>query len=70
MGAVHRGPVGESLRGPTSLEPEMNHRRKRPRKQVKCAICTPHRMGNTKAAYGQGTHAKASMQAYKQTGAR
>ena len=26
----------------------MNHKRRKPRRQVKCAICTPNRLGNNR----------------------
>lgn len=29
----------------------MNHKRKKPRRKVKCAMCTPHRNGNTRSRY-------------------
>jgi len=27
----------------------VNYKRKKPRRQVKCAMCTPHRLGNSMA---------------------
>jgi len=45
----------------------MNHRRKRRRRSPRCAMCTPNRHGNSKN-YNQGTHAKVTWKAYKQTG--
>ena len=47
-----------------------NHKRKKPRTQVRCCMCTPHRLGNNNAEsrYGDSTKAKVERQAHQRVG--